>query len=157
MARSIEEILQDVRIDEVELRPAVRMEPSASLGDVYAGLERSPHGAVLICEDGEVRGIFTERDVLYRTALEDIALETPIGELMSREPVCLEPSARVAEAVGLMTQRGYRHIVLVEDGGECAGLLASRDVLRFVADHFPEAVLNLPPRLHQTMTTPEGG
>jgi CBS domain-containing protein len=156
MARSIEEILQDVRIDEVELRPAVRIAPEAPLGEVYAALEASPHGSVLVCEGEQVRGIFTERDVLYRTALEEIAPETPVADLMTREPLSLEPGARVAEAVALMTQRGYRHIALVDAAGRCVGLLASRDVLRFIADHFPEAVLNLPPHLHQTIPTPEG-
>jgi CBS domain-containing protein len=156
MARSIEEILQDVRIDEVELRPAVRMAPESPLAEVYAALEASPHGAVLICEGDAALGIFTERDVLYRTALEEIAPETPVADLMTREPVSLEPGARLAEAVALMTQRGYRHIALVDGTGRCVGLLASRDVLRFIADHFPEAVLNLPPHLHQTIPTPEG-
>lgn len=157
MARSIEEILRDVRIDEVALRPAVRTGPETVLGEVYRLLETSPHGAVLICEGDEVRGIFTERDVLHRTALEGIPAETPIGDLMTRDPVCLEPHARLAEAVAVMTERGYRHIPLVDGKGCYMGLLASRNVLRFIGDHFPEAVLNLPPRLHQRMLTPEGG
>lgn len=157
MPRSIEEILQDVRIDEVGLRPAVRTPPETSLAEVYSLLEASPHGAVLICEGEKVCGIFTERDVLYRTALEGLDPDTPIGELMTPDPVGLEPSDRVAEAVQVMTERGYRHVVLMDEEGNYAGLLASRNVLRFIADHFPEAVLNLPPRLHQRILTPEGG
>ncbi len=156
MARSIEEILQDVRIDEIGLRSAVATAPGTPLAEVYGLLEASPHGAVLVCDGDALRGIFTERDVLYRTALEEIAPETPIGELMTPDPVCLEPRARVAEAVALMTERGYRHIALVSGSGRCVGLLASRNLLRFIADHFPEAVLNLPPRLHQRILTPEG-
>ena len=157
MPRSIEEILQDVRIEEVTLRSAVVTSPSTPLSEVYGLLEASQHGAVMVCDGSTVRGVFTERDVLYRTALEDIAPETPIGDLMTGDPVTLHPSARVAEAVALMTARGYRHIPLVDDDGCYVGLLASRNVLRFIADHFPEAVLNLPPRLHQRMLTPEGG
>ena len=157
MARSIEEILRDVRIDEVKLRPAVRATPETPLAEVYALLETSSHGAVLICEGKKVCGIFTERDVLYRTALEAPDPSTPIGELMTRDPVTLCRDARLAEAVRVMTERGYRHVPLADDEGRYEGLLASRNVLRFIADHFPEAVLNLPPRLHQRMLTPEGG
>lgn len=157
MPRSIEEILQDVRIDEIELRPAVRTSPETPLSEVYSLLERSPHGALLICEGERVCGIFTERDVLYRTALEDLDPSTPISELMKRDPVTLDSHDLLAAAVRLMTERGYRHVPLVDGEERYRGLLASRDVLRFIADHFPEAVLNLPPRLHQTMLTPEGG
>ncbi len=157
MPRSIEEILQDVRIEEVTLRSAITTTPDTPLGEVYGLLEASQHGAVIVCDGDQVRGIFTERDMLYRTALEEIPAQTPIGELMTPDPVTLEPSARVAEAVALMTERGYRHIPLVDGDGCYVGLLASRNVLRFIADHFPEAVLNLPPRLHQRILTPEGG
>jgi hypothetical protein len=37
-----------------------------------------------------------------------------------------------------------------------AGLLRSQDVLEYVAEAFPEEVLNLPPRPHQKMEEPEG-
>ena len=157
MVRSIEGILQDVRIDEIELRPAVRATPETPLGEVYGLLEGSALGAVIICEGERVVGIFTERDVLYRTALEELDPSTPIGELMTGDPVTVEPRERVARAVQLMTERGYRHLPLVDAEGRYQGLLASRHVLRFIGEHFPEAVLNLPPRLHQTMLTPEGG
>lgn len=157
MPRSIEEILQDVRIDDIKLRPAVRATQLTPLSEIYGLLEVSRHGAILVCDGETVCGIFTERDVLYRTALEDLDPATPIGELMTRDPVTLGRRARVAEAVRVMTEHGYRHVPLVDDAGNYKGLLASRDVLRFIADHFPEALLNLPPRLHQTLLTPEGG
>jgi len=157
MARSIEEVLDDVRIDEIPLKSPITVAPETSLEEVYALLEVSPHGAVLVCSDEGIRGIFTERDVLYRTALEGIDPSTPIEQLMTADPVTVAGSERVAEAIRMMTDSGYRHLPLTDRGGCCEGLLASRDVLRFIADHFPEAVLNLPPRLHQQMRRPEGG
>ena len=157
MARSIEEILGDVRIDEIPLKSPVTVRPDTSLEEVYALLEVSPHGAVMVCGDERLEGIFTERDVLYRTALDEIDPATPIAELMTREPVSIAGDERVAKAIQLMTDHGYRHLPLTDGRGFCEGLLASRNVLRFIADHFPEAVLNLPPRLHQQIRRPEGG
>ena len=52
---------------------------------------------------------------------------------------------------------GYRHIPVVDDDGHQVGLLSSRVILSFIADQYPESVLNLPPRLHQVLTRPEGG
>ncbi len=157
MPRTIEEILQDVPIAEISLKLAVRTSPDTPLERVYRLLEESPHGAVLICEGERVTGIFTERDVLNRTVLEDLDPATPIRDLMKEDPVTLARADLLAAAVRIMTERGYRHIPLVDAEGHFQGLLASRDVLRFIAEHYPEAVLNLPPRLHQVMLTPEGG
>jgi CBS domain-containing protein len=157
MARSIEEILKDVRIDEIPLKLPVMATLETSLEEAYKLLEESRHGAILVLEEGELRGIFTERDVLYRTALENLDGTTPLSELMTPDPVAVGTRARLSAAIQLMTERGYRHLPLVDGDNQCAGLLASRDMLRFIADHFPEAVLNLPPRLHQQMLTAEGG
>ncbi len=157
MARSIEEILQDVRIDEIPLKSPMTAAPETPLEEVYGLLEASSHGAILVCDGGELVGIFSERDVLYRTALESLDPATPIRELMTPDPVTIAGDSEVAAAIRLMTERGYRHLPLVDRGGCCEGLLATRNVLRFIADHFPEAVLNLPPRLHQRMLRPEGG
>ena len=157
MARSIEEILRDVRIEEIPLKSPLKATAETALEEAYELLEASPHGALLVLEGGEIRGIFTERDVLYRTALEGLDGATSLSELMTPDPVADSTRERVSVAISLMTEKGYRHLPLVDGRNRCAGLLATRDMLRFIADHFPEAVLNLPPRLHQQMLKPEGG
>jgi hypothetical protein len=56
-----------------------------------------------------------------------------------------------------MTVHGYRSVPLVDERDRWLGLLSSRNVLRYIAEHFPEAVLNLPPRLNQHLRRAEGG
>ena len=63
---------------------------------------------------------------------------------------------RLAKAIELMNEWGFRHVVLRGDGPK-PGLVGGRDILLLIADYYPETLLNLPPRLHQTMTRPEGG
>lgn len=157
MARSIEEILRDVRINEIPLKKPMTATLETSLEEAYELLEASPHGALLVLEGGRILGIFTERDVLYRTALEGLDSSTSMADLMTPDPVVISIQKRLSDAIHLMTEQGYRHLPLVDDRNECAGLLATRDLLRFIAEFFPEAVLNLPPRLHQQMLTAEGG
>jgi len=55
-----------------------------------------------------------------------------------------------------MTERGYRHIPLLDERGRRAGMIAARDVVNYVAEHFPAEVVNLPPRLDQVFKTPGG-
>ena len=157
MPPSIEQILKGVRIAEVKRHQSCCVGPETPLEEVYRRLDEQRPGAVVVRDGDRVTGIFTERDVLYRTALEQPDPATPIGELATREPVTMRPDQRLAEAIETMASKGYRHLPLVDADGREAGLLSSRDILAFIAEHVPESVLNLPPKLHQTMTSPEGG
>lgn len=157
MNQNIDAILRDVRIRDLHLEGSSTVEASTPLSEVYHLLEHENRGAVVVCDGKEAIGIFTERDVLYRTALEKIDPSTPISELMTKAPATLPPAARLADAVRLMIEGGYRHVPVTGESGCGAGLLTSRDVLRFIAGHFSEAVVNLPPHLHQIMDHPEGG
>ncbi len=157
MLRTIEEILLEVRINQLRLQHDHKVSPETSLGEIYRILEERRHGAVLVSEEDRVLGIFTERDMLYRTALEAVDPSTPIRDLMTPDPVTLTKDQRLADAIRTMVEGGYRHLPVVDKKGREAGLLSTRVVLSFIADHFPEEVLNLPPRLHQQMQQPEGG
>ena len=157
MSKPIEETLRDVRISELRLEVGGAVAPDTPIGEVYELLDRQRHNAVVVCEGDAVVGIFTQRDILYRTALEALDPETPVGELMTREVFTLTLNDKVADAIHAMTARGYREVPLLDARGRWLGLLSSRNVLRYIAAHFPEAVLNLPPRLDQHMARPEGG
>jgi CBS domain-containing protein len=157
MASRIEHLLKNVRVRDLELQSDHRIDPSTPLAEVYRVFDEQRHGAAMVCDGDNVVGIFTQRDVLYRTALEDLDPQTPISELMSSRPVTIGLNQALSEAIQAMVEGGYRHIPVVDDDGRQVGLLSSRVILRFIADQYPESVLNLPPRLHQIMPRPEGG
>lgn len=155
MSSDFDQVLAHVRIGELPRRPVCRVEPSTPLGEVYRRLDEEHGVAALVCEDSKLLGIFTERDVLYRTALES-DLETPVGDLMTRDLVTLSSDDKLAAAIRTMDDRGIRHVPVLREEGDEVGLIGGRDVLRLIAEYFPETLLNLPPRLHQKMTAPEG-
>ena len=156
MSKEFDRVLVEVRIRELPRRRVCRVEPSTPLGEVYRRLDEERGVAVLVCEGRQLLGIFTERDVLYRTALEG-ELETPIGDLMTRDLVTLSSDDKLIEAIRTMSQKGIRHLPVIGSEGREAGLIGGRDVLKMIAEYFPETLLNLPPRLDQKMRTAEGG
>ena len=101
MTTRIEEILKTVRIGELPHRRASKVSPSTTLGEVYRVLVEEGGVAVLVYDGAELVGIFTERDVLNRTALE-AASSTPISELMTRDVVTLSRQDRLADAIRIM-------------------------------------------------------
>ncbi|MGH9465693.1 MAG: CBS domain-containing protein, partial [Thermoanaerobaculia bacterium] len=92
----------------------------------------------------------------YRTATEGLDPTTPIAALATAAPRTLSLGQSLAEALDAMVDGGYRQVPLLDETGRPAGLLSSRDVLAFVAGFYPEATLNLPPRLHQVLATDHG-
>ncbi len=69
--------------------------------------------AILIIEDAELLGIFTERDLLRRVVAKGLnPLETPVGGVMTSDVVTLHVNATGFEAVRMMREQGVRHIVV---------------------------------------------
>ena len=56
-----------------------------------------------------------------------------VGDVMTRKTVTLSPHHGFAEAVSLMADRHFRHIVVVDTGGQILGVISDRDILRALA------------------------
>jgi CBS domain-containing protein len=56
-----------------------------------------------------------------------------VGDVMTRKTVTLSPHHGIAEAVTLMADRHFRHIVVVDTGGQILGVISDRDILRALA------------------------
>jgi hypothetical protein len=56
----------------------------------------------------------------------------------------------------MMNNESIRHIPIVDGDGKATSVLRIQDIVHHVAESFPEHVVNLPPRPHQKMETPEG-
>jgi CBS domain-containing protein len=157
MPGKIADVIKAARISELPMRENLVVEPTTPLEEVYRLMDEGDCSAVVVCRGDKAIGIFSQRDILYRTALEDLEPSTPIEQLMTPDPVTLSIDDGLAAAIKVMVDGGYRHIPIVDDKGCTAGVLTSREILRYIADHMPETVLNLPPRLHQELHRPEGG
>jgi CBS domain-containing protein len=98
-----------------------------------------------VVEGGRLAGIFTERDLL-RLAREAADLGSiPLAKVMTPDPETLYPDDRIALALYHMTEGGYRHIPLVDADQRPVGIVAMRDIVRFIVSMFPDTVLNVPP------------
>lgn len=89
-------------------------------------------GALLVVDRGRPVGIFTERDVLVRVISTGLDPEaTPVGEVMTRNPVVIRSDATVAQAMVVITERRCRHLPVV-DGTRLRGLISIGDLTSWV-------------------------
>jgi CBS domain-containing protein len=63
----------------------------------------------------------------------------------------------VRDAIALMQTGRYRNVPLLDEEDHLVGVIRPTDILKYLAEAFPEELLNLPPRPHQKMEKPEGG
>ena len=101
---------------------------------------------VIVDEHDKLIGIFTERDVLTRVmGAGRVARDTLLREVMTAEPETLRPDDRICYAINRMHAGGFRSLPLVDDAHRPIGIITVNDVVRWLAEIFPEAVLNLRP------------
>ena len=100
--------------------------------------------------------MLTERDIVARLVGTDEDLARPVEALMNAEPHVLHFDDPIRDAINLMQTGRFRNVPIVDDDGVVQGIVRPQDVLRYLAEAFPEEVLNLPPRPHQKMKESEG-
>lgn len=106
-------------------------------------------GAVLVVEDGELQGIFTERDALVRVLARGCDPEaTLLGEVMTRDPDTIGPDDSVVHALSVMNERGYRHLPVVS-GERIVGIVSIRDLYRSIKEQMDADLLMLAETLIQ--------
>jgi CBS domain-containing protein len=154
---SVEESLRQERIRSLQLPPPPIVETGTSLRDALALMKSHKSGTVLVCTDGRLTGIFTERDVLMKLLGSDIDDREPVERYMTSDPHVLASNDCLKDAILLMTDGDYRHVPIVDPDRRPTGLLGARDIVDYIAEHYPAEVVNLPPRLHQNSIAPEGG
>ena len=126
--------------------PACVAETASVKDAVAAMVARRQAGVLVVDPAGRLIGIFTERDVLMRVVGKSLDPSTThVGRVMTADPEALRMSDRVAHALHSMAVAGYRTIPIVEADGRPVGVVTATDVIRWLGDLFPEAVLNLAP------------
>jgi 2-oxoglutarate/2-oxoacid ferredoxin oxidoreductase subunit beta len=122
------------------------LDPESSLSEALRVMREHRRGYVLLVKNGNLEGIFTERDVLLKIAGASIDTESkPVSEYMTRDPITLPADAGVAFALHKMVVEGFRHLPLVDEHGRPVGVVSMRDIIEYLSDFFRREVLNLPP------------
>lgn len=103
--------------------------PDRTVLDAMRILVQHNIGAVLVVEDGEVRGILTERDVLRLGAADPVILSTMrVRDAMTTELVVAVPDDAVEYAAGVMTANRIRHLPILT-AEDLVGMVSIGDVV----------------------------
>ena len=117
--------------------------PHVSLGEVLAALKQH-HGGALVCHEGMLVGIFTERAAV-RALAHETPLDVPIGTVMTVSPVTARTTTSIATAVRKMALGGYRRLPVLDDHCRPCGVVTTSGLVHYLTEQFARTVYNLPP------------
>ncbi|MDO9600415.1 MAG: CBS domain-containing protein [Azoarcus sp.] len=86
-------------------------------------------GAIMVLEQDQLIGLFTERDALVRVLAAGLdPSSTPLAEVMTSNLQTIEADRPLGHAMHLMFEGGFRHVPVV-DNGRAVGMVSARDAL----------------------------
>lgn len=157
VARRVPSITEE-RLRVLSRRQPVTVLPGTSLAECVRTIQRGGTGdSVFVCDAaGRLVGVLTERDIFARIVGGTVDLHQPVEHLMTTEPRTLDLDDTIRDAIVLMQTGRHRNVPLVDASQHLVGVVRQSDIIRYLAESFPEELLNLPPRPHQRMQEPEG-
>jgi len=106
--------------------------PDASAFDALEIMAEKNVGALLVVEDGQLIGVFSERDYARKVILKGKSSKnTYVRELMSNSPISVNLATSLRDCMVLMTEKHIRHLP-VTDNGVLLGVVSMRDVVNTV-------------------------
>ena len=116
----------------------VTVEVGTLVRDAVETLAERRIGALPVCDNGQVAGIRSERDVIYCLKSDGAAiLDWPVERIMTAPAITVETGKEIMGALSLMTQRRIRHLPVVEDG-RIVGLVSIGDLVKYRMDQIEQ-------------------
>jgi CBS domain-containing protein len=123
-------------------RPVPSVDPELTTRQVLQRMKKLADGSAVVCENGRLVGIFTERDALKVMARAE-SLDAPIKTYMSANPTTVLDSDTIMTAIEKMSAGGFRRMPIIDDEGHPVGMLGVAGILHYLVQHLPKSVYNL--------------
>ena len=122
----------------LKAKPArvVTVKPDQSVLEAIKVLATEDVGAAIVMTGDRLAGILSERDYTRKVILKGRSSDaTRVEEIMTSQVVTVTPRTKTRDCMALMTERGIRHLPVM-DKGQVIGMVSIRDIVSdIIADH----------------------
>lgn len=117
--------------------PVFQVEANTSIQEVCKLMMEKGVGSVIVTENGEPKGIFTDRDAVKAfsmglSATDEVRLASTMGNLKT-----VDEDTDVFVAIDIMTKNKIRHLPVKNKDGQIVGMFAITDISKALHDVFP--------------------
>ncbi len=124
--------------------PPASVPANATALEAVQAMAEEGVGAVAVVEDGKLRGIFTERDVMLRVVLRGReAKQVRVGDVMTAPVETASDATSAEDALNFMVERHIRHLPIVDAEGKVQGMLSIRNLLETMVENLRQELHSL--------------
>ena len=117
--------------------------PNAMVIDAIRFMDEKNVGALPVVDNVKLVGIVSERDYTRKVVLKGkSSKETPVSEIMTKQPVTVSPREGVTECMRIITEKRVRHLPVLE-GADLVGILSIGDVVNWLISAQAATIDNL--------------
>lgn len=136
----VEAAIHNTSVAEIHTQPHLCVTADTSVREAMKLMVGRHIACVLVEDDGVLAGVFGDRDVLDKVALEyDDVIDGPVSAVMSRSPVSVAESDSVAKVMSIMAISGYRHVPVVAADGSTVGIVSPHRLGGFLREHLAQS------------------
>ncbi len=123
--------------------------PDQSVFEALVLMAEKKIGALMVVEDSEIAGILSERDYARSVILMDRSSKTTkVREIMSDKVLSVQPDHTIEACMALMTEKGFRHLPVLQQG-KLVGVLSMQDLVRSVVEEQKHVISQLESYINQ--------
>ena len=133
----VREALAEQTVEAIQHEPFASIAPDVTIADAIQKLSGNHISCLLVEEDGKLVGVFSDRDVLNKVALEyDQLKDQPVNSVMTTDPVYVYKTDPSAAALSVMAVTGFRHVPILDVDGKIVGIASPQRVTAFLQKFF---------------------
>jgi CBS domain-containing protein len=117
-----------VKASEYMNSPVVTVRPDISAAQAANRMREGGIGCLLVADDGELRGIVTDRDLVVRCLALGVSPEAPVAQFMTSSVITLSTTDDICAAYRAFRRSGVRRLPVLDGHGLVVGLLTIDDL-----------------------------
>jgi signal-transduction protein with cAMP-binding, CBS, and nucleotidyltransferase domain len=126
-----------MKIEQIALRPAITVAPSATLAEAARAMADSGVGSLAVIDHDVIVGIVTDRDLVVHGVAGGVPLDGRIDGVMTIGVVTVEETADVREVIRLFGQNSIRRIPVMRHGA-VVGMVTFDDLIVALTEELSE-------------------
>ena len=117
-----------MKISEVMSTSVISVSPTQTVAEAAKLMSDNNIGAVPVADNGKIRGVLTDRDIVLRCVAQNLSAQTTkTGDVMTTGPVFVTGDTDVNDAMMLMSNEQVRRLPVLQDG-RLTGFVSLADI-----------------------------